>query len=102
MEKVMKLNLFVLLLAAILLAGCMMPRDKILGTWKTGSDEQTIYFTFYKNNELNINNEIYMQYAIVEKDKIRLGQEEPALFFIEGNTLTINQEGHILTLTKVN
>jgi hypothetical protein len=97
----MKVKKIFFLLLTALLTGCLRPQDKILGTWKTVSGGETVYFTFQKNNELNVNNQIYMKYFITKDKKIILGREEPVPFSIKGGTLRIEQENLTLIYTRV-
>ncbi|GHV29137.1 hypothetical protein AGMMS4952_14330 [Spirochaetia bacterium] len=73
-----------------------------MGTWKTVSGGQDVYFTFQKDLSLNVNNEIFLRYFVTKDNKLILGQQEPVPFSIKNNTLRIIQEGDtILTYTKV-
>ena len=96
----MKTKLLFFLLPA-LLGGCNNPQNKILGTWKITMGGEDIYFSFQEKNELNINNQIFMKYFITKDKKIILGREEPVPFFIEGDTLRIEQESLTLTYIRV-
>jgi hypothetical protein len=91
-----------LMLLVIFFAGCTKAKDKLLGTWSTVSNATTVYFTFQKNNELNVNNEVFMNYFVTNDKKLVLGREEPALFSVNGDTLRIKQGSHMLTFKKVN
>ena len=92
---------FIFLLLTVVFAGCAKPEDKLLGTWKTTSGGKDIYFTFQKNNELNVNNEVFTKYFVTKDNKLGWGMEEPAPFSIKNNILRIKQEGLILTYQKV-
>jgi hypothetical protein len=94
------LALIFLALTAIF-AGCTKPEEKLWGTWKIRSGKTDVYFTFLKNNELNVNDEVFMKYFVTKDKKLVLGMEEPVSFAIKNNILRINQEGHILTYVKV-
>ncbi|MDR3284086.1 MAG: hypothetical protein LBS97_02780 [Treponema sp.] len=83
----------------IFFTGCAQPEDKLLGTWATVSNGQTVYFSFLKNNELNVNNEIFMNYFVTGDNKLVLGREAPASFSIKGDTLQINQEDYVHVMT---
>ncbi|MDR2477460.1 MAG: hypothetical protein LBD18_06725 [Treponema sp.] len=93
-------RLFLLLLTMFFI-GCTKPQDKILGTWKTVSGGKDVYFTFQKDNNLNVNNEIFVHFFVTSGGRLILGLEEPVPFSIKGNTLRIEQEGHTLTYTRV-
>jgi hypothetical protein len=99
----MRLNIFVsvCLLLGVVLGGCKKPQDKLLGTWKTTTDGQVVYFTFQKNNDLNVNNQVFMKYFITKKNNLILGREEPAPFSIKGKTLRIEQAEHTLLFERV-
>jgi len=93
---------FVLLLMILIsLGGCTGPQNKLIGTWKMVSDKEDIYFTFQKDNDLNVNNQIYVKYFITKNNEIVIGEEKPVPFTIKKNTLTIQQESLVLTLVKV-
>jgi hypothetical protein len=91
---------FVLLMVPVFFTGCVKPEKKILGTWKLDTMEN-FYFTFMENEELSVNDEIFMKYNFTSDNKLVLGQEEPVSFTIKGNTMYIHQEGLNITLTKV-
>jgi hypothetical protein len=93
--------LFVLILAALLLSGCAKPEDKLLGTWKIRSGGTDVYFVFQKNNELNVNNEVFTKYFITEDNQLVLGEQDPVPFSVKNNTLRVKQGDLILTYTKV-
>ena len=92
---------FIFLVISILLGGCARPQDKILGTWKTVSGEEDIYFTFQDDNDLNVNDQILVKYFVTEDKKIVIGDEGPVPYSIKDNILSIKQESFVLTLTKV-
>ncbi|GHV88651.1 hypothetical protein AGMMS50267_10110 [Spirochaetia bacterium] len=90
---------YLLLLAAltIILSGCGKPEDKLLGTWQ---NKDGILFTFSANNDLNVNNEIWLKYFITNDNRLRLGDEEPVPYTIKQGTLEIDQGDIKLTLTR--
>ena len=95
----MKVKLILLLLPFFIL-GCMRPQQAILGTWEVDTEEN-FYFTFMDNEELSVNNEIYMKYSIIDDTMLILGEEEPVMFSIKGDTMSIFQGDHTITLTRV-
>jgi len=99
-RKTVKIKTFLLLLLPFCFTGCTNPEKAILGTWKLDKDEN-FYFTFMKNEELSVNDEIFMKYKITDGNKIALGQEEPVSFIIKGNKMQILQEGFDISLTKI-
>ena len=81
--------------------GCVSPEDEIMGVWKAVSGEEDIYFTFEENNELNVNNQIFMKYSITEDHKIIWGGEDPVPFSIKNNTLRIMHDSVVLTYKRI-
>jgi hypothetical protein len=102
-EKTMRTRVLLccMLLLAVLLAGCKKPEDKLLGTWKIVSGGEEVYFTFQKNNELNVNNAIFTKYFVTKDNELVLGVQEPVPFSVKNGVLRIKQEGLILTYQKV-
>jgi hypothetical protein len=96
-----KFLLFFVSLVVMALAGCAKPEDKLLGTWKIISGGEDVYFTFKKNNELNVNNAVFTKYFVTKDNKLVLGPEDPVPFSVRKDVLRIKQEGLILTYTKV-
>jgi hypothetical protein len=88
-------------MVSIFFIGCLGPEEKILGTWRSNTMEN-FYFTFMENEELNVNDQIFMKYNFTpDKKKLVLGEEEPVPFTLKGNTLQIHQQGLDITLTNV-
>jgi hypothetical protein len=102
-KRIMKTRalLYCVLLLAAFFAGCAKPEDKLLGTWKIVSGGEEVYFTFQKNNELNVNNAVFTKYFVTKDNKLILGLEEPVPFSVKNDVLRIKQEGLILTYRKV-
>ena len=101
MKNLFLLMTLVSLTILISLGGCAGPQDKIIGTWMMVSGGEDIYFTFQKDNDLNVNNQIFVKYFITKDNEIVIGEEKPVPFLIKRNTLTIQQESHVMTLTRV-
>jgi hypothetical protein len=94
---VKKTILFLLLTVAVILSGCGKPEDKLIGTWK---NRDGVLITFSKNNDLNVNNEIWLKYFITNDNKLRLGDEIPAPYSIKQGTLEIDQGDIKLIFTR--
>jgi hypothetical protein len=80
---------------------CAKPKDSLVGTWKMiQTDGNVVLFTFFADNTLNVNDEIWLKYFITEDGKLILGEEEPVPYSVRDRVLRIKQEGLILTLVK--